>query len=146
MNNCLQETIKSLSYATNGLVIADGDRILRNDILNMYDAGIRDFIKDEILGDKQIGFDTFMMYWLNKYPYLKLVCFVRYLVPFNERKEDRYRLEKKVLNDEGVGQYICDYYVILTTDKTGTGSGHYKLVEGKDESVLVRKLRSEDIV
>jgi hypothetical protein len=145
-NDCLQNTIKSLSDATHGLVLPGDDKQLRQEILKMYDPSIRDFMKPEIMRDNQIGFDTFMMYWSKKYPDLKLVCFIRYLVPFNERKGDRYVLEKKVLNEECGGQFICDYYVILTTDKKGTGAGHYKLVRGDDVNVLMMKLKSEDII
>lgn len=72
--------------ATHGLVLPGDDKQLRQKILYMYDPSIRVFMEPEIMGDNQIGFDTFMMYWSKKYPDLKLVCFIRYLVPFNERK------------------------------------------------------------
>jgi hypothetical protein len=148
MNNnaCCSDTINALHTATNGLVQRISDRKLREDIFNLYDADIREFMRDEILGDNQISFDTFLMYWQKTYPILKLICFTRYLVPFNERKNDRYTVEKKILNEEFNGQFLPSCYIVLTTDKTGTGAGHYKLVRADDEPMLLAKLKSTDAI
>ncbi len=110
----------------------------------MYPGDIREFMKEEVLGDNQLSFDTFAMYWKNAYPFLKLVCFTRYLVPFNERVDKRYRLERFTLNDDNNGQFLPNCYIILTTDKKGTGAGHFKLVTGEDEVILKQLLETTD--
>lgn len=143
-NNCLSAAINTISNICS-IVDRENDQDLRKKLLEMFDPEIREFMKDEILGDNQLSFDMFRMYWENTYPFLKLNCFTRYLIPFNKRVDGkRYRLEKTILNEAYDGQFVPDVYIVLTTDEKGIGAGHYRIVQESDIEVLTVTLENYD--
>jgi hypothetical protein len=170
-NDCLHATLENLRKWVG---ISYYPNTIRQNILNMYDVNIRVFMAPEILGDTQISFQDFCKYFQKMNPGYKLICFVRLLVPFNERingerytvikitlnestsnkaRDDEYFntlsnhvkfLQSSIMYNDDGAQLIPNTYVVLTTDKNATGAGHYKAIQEKDEAKLIKKLTYED--